>query len=63
MPGTHKFLIVGPMIKNKIISMEDQEEYQPGVGMLLFLVKHSRPYVVNMTRELSKASDGANPAS
>ena len=29
--------------------------------MLLFLVKHSRPVIANITRELSKANDSANP--
>ena len=36
--------------------------YQLGIGMLLYLVKHVRPDLANMTRELSKANDGANPA-
>ena len=27
-----------------------------------FLVKHSRPAIANVTRELSKANDSANPA-
>ena len=30
--------------------------------MLLYLVKHFCPNLANMTRELSKANDGANPA-
>ena len=30
--------------------------------MLLYLVIHSCPDLANMTRELSKANDGANPA-
>ena len=30
--------------------------------MLLYLVKHSCPNLVNATRELSKVNDGANPA-
>ena len=33
-----------------------------GIGILLFLVKHSRSDIANVTRELSKANDGANPA-
>ena len=31
-----------------------------GVGMLLFLVKHSQPDIANCTHELSKVLDGAN---
>ena len=30
--------------------------------MLLYLVKHLRPNLANVTRELSKENDGANPA-
>ena len=44
------------------ISVEDQRTYRSGMGMLLSLVKHSRPDIANVTRELSKANDGANPA-
>ena len=29
--------------------------------MLLFLVKHSRPDVVNVIRDLPKANDGVSP--
>ena len=46
----------------KKISVEDQRIYPSGVGMLLYLVKHSQPNLANATRELSKANDGANPA-
>ena len=31
------------------------------VGMLLYLVKHSHPDLINATRESSKANYGANP--
>ena len=56
-----KFLIVRPMIKSETILMEDQNKFWLGVGILFFLVKHSRPDVSSMARELSKAKDGANP--
>ena len=55
-----KFLIVCPIIKSQKISAEDQEKYWSGVGMLLFLVKHSRPDIANATIELSKANDGVS---
>ena len=42
--------------------MKDQRMYQSGVCMLLYLVKHSCPDIANVTRELSKANNGANPA-
>ena len=34
--------------------------YRSGVGMLLYLVKHSRPDLANPIRELSKVLDGPN---
>ena len=50
-----------PTEEREKISVEDQRIYRSGVGMLLYLVKHSRPNMANVTRELSKANDGANP--
>jgi hypothetical protein len=49
---------------NTKVLTEDQEMYQSGVGMLLYLVKHLRPNIanVNVVRELSKVMDGATPA-
>ena len=61
MPGMPKFLIVRPMIKIEKISAEDQKEYWLGVGVLLYLVKHSRPDIANATMELLKANNGVNP--
>ena len=61
-PGMPKCFIVRPMIDSEKISAEDQNEYQPRVGMLLFLVKHSRPDIANATRNLSKSNDGVNSA-
>ena len=60
-PGKLKCLIVRPMEESKKISMEGQQEYQTGVGMLLYLVKHLHPNLTNMTRELSKANNVVNP--
>ena len=45
-----------------LVSSEDQALYRSGVGMLLYLVKHSRPDIANVVRELSKVMDGATPA-
>ena len=55
------------MIRNteesQAISREDQMKlYRSGVGMLLYLVKHSRPDIANPVRELSKVLDGTTPA-
>ncbi len=38
---------------------QTQTLYRSGVGMLLYLVKHSRPNLSNATRELAKVMDGA----
>ena len=37
--------------------------YRSGVGMLLYLVKHSRPDIANCVRELSKVLHGSTEAS
>lgn len=58
-PGTG---IVRPGKDDPKLSMEDQTIYRSGVGMLLYLVKHSRPDIANAVRELSKVMDGATPA-
>ena len=50
------------MIESKKISTKEQHDYQLGVGMLLYLVKHLHPNLANVTRELSKATDNANSA-
>jgi hypothetical protein len=41
------------------LSPTEQTTYRKGVGMLLYLVKHSRPDLSNAVRELSKVMDGA----
>ena len=45
------------------ISKEKHKLYRSGVGMLLYLVKHSRPDIANAVRELSKVLDSATDAS
>ena len=40
------------------MSAEKQTLYRSGVGMLLYLVKHSRPDIASCVRELSKVLDG-----
>ena len=61
MPGMPKVLIARLMIKSKMISVEDQKDYSSRVGMSFYLVKHLRPDIANMTRELSKTKNGVNP--
>jgi hypothetical protein len=58
-PGTPRSIIVKDSQQN--MSNDDQKLYRSGVGMLLYLVKHSRPDIANGVRELSKALDGVTP--
>ena len=54
----------GSILRNPIdkVDAEKQKIYRSGVGMLLYLVKHSRPDIANAVRELSKALDGTSAA-
>ena len=54
--------IVRPTIEDTKISLKDQTKFRSGVGMLLYLVKFSRPDICNAVRELSKVNDGATIA-
>ena len=44
-------------------SAEKHAQYPLGVGILLYLVKQSRPDIANCVRELSKVLDGPSEAS
>ena len=46
-----------------MVSKEKQANYRLGVSMLLYLVKHLRPDIVNTVKELSKSLDGCTEAS
>jgi hypothetical protein len=61
-PGAPRTVIMRPMQDDPLISIEDQSTFRSGVGMLLYLVKHSRPDIANAVRELSKVADGATAA-
>ena len=56
--GTHQ-RIVRPKEEDKLISKEMQTKCRSGIGMLLYLVKYSRPDLSNAFHELSKVNDGA----
>ena len=58
-PSTPGFNVVRNIPEAVFISDQDQKLYRSGVGMLLFLVKHTRPDLSNSTRELSKVMDKA----
>ena len=54
---------VREMEKALCLSGEKQTRYRSGVGMLLYLTKHSRPDIANAVRELCKVLDGATEGS
>ena len=58
-PAIPRTVILRPKVTDARLSAEDQSKYRSGVGMLLYLVKHSRPDIANAVRELSKVADGA----
>ena len=55
MPGARQVRADDPKM---MIPAEKNARYRTGVGMLLYLVKHSRPDIANCVRELSKVLDG-----
>ena len=54
--------IIRPAEKNGLLGLVEQKVYRSGVGMLLYLTKHSRPDISNSVRELAKVMDGATRA-
>ena len=46
----------------RVVDPEKHKIYRSGVGMLLYLVKYSRPDLANVVRELSKALDSPSLA-
>ena len=59
-PASSGYKVVRPQTEEEKLGDEDQKKYRSGVGSLLYLVKHTRPDLSNIVRELSKAMDGAN---
>jgi hypothetical protein len=58
-PAGPKTMVIRPKPGDPRINKEDQSKYRSGVGMLLYLVKHSRPDISIAVRELSKVCNGA----
>jgi len=58
-PSTPGFHVVRNTPNTIYIMDEEQKLYRSGVGMLLYLVKHSRPDLSNGTQELLKVMDKA----
>jgi hypothetical protein len=61
-PAAPKSVVMRPAKEDKLIEFEDQHKYRSAVGMLMYLVKHSRPDIANAVRELTKVLDGATEA-
>jgi hypothetical protein len=61
-PTTPKVTIVCPNKHDLLINPERQKLFRSGVGMLLYLVKHSRLDINNADRELTKITDQATEA-
>ena len=57
-PGTPGTGVIRPVDETDKIYPREQKLYRSGVGMLLYLVKHSRPDIANTVIELSKSMDG-----
>ena len=53
-PGTPRFKIVKSNEDIERMELEKQPRCRSGVGMLLYLIKYSRPNIDNVVRELSK---------
>ena len=62
-PGTPSLRQIRETDEAHTLSPSKQHRFRSGVGMLNYLVKHSRPDIANCTRELSKVLDGSTPAS
>jgi hypothetical protein len=59
-PGTPRFNVDKSNDVVETIEMDKQSRYRSGVGMLLYLIKNSRPDIANIVREPSKCMDGEN---
>ena len=59
MTDTQGIYIKGEKVFLQQEVLSTQSTYQSGVGILLWLMKHSRPDIANSVREASKVMDGA----
>ena len=58
-PARTGYAVVRPSGGGTLLSSEKQTRYCSGIGILMFLIKYSRPDISNSVRELSKVNDGA----
>jgi hypothetical protein len=61
-PAPPRSMVKRPDKEYILITIEQQTNFRSGVGMLLYLVKHSRFDIANSVREISKVADGATIA-
>ena len=59
-PSTPNFRLMRVKEGEGVLLSQEQTLYRCGVGILLYLVKQTRPNLANATRELSRAMDVAN---
>ena len=63
---SHRLYNVSSLLRNphNVIRVTEDKQtlFRSGVGMLLYLVKYSRPDIANAVRQMSKVLDGATPA-
>ena len=52
-PAGYKTVVMILMEGDTLINAEEQKRYRFGVGMLLYLIKHSRSDLANAIRELT----------
>jgi hypothetical protein len=57
--GTTCFKILRPTNELEVIKADLQSRFRSGVGIRLYLNKHSKPYIANVVRELAQCMDGA----
>jgi hypothetical protein len=57
-PGTPRFKIVRPNDEIDGVNAMMQSRYRSGVGMFLYLIKHSRPDIADVVRKLSSVWTG-----
>ena len=53
-PGTPGMSNMKPRMDDDVVNNEMQMLFRSGTGMLLYLVKHSRPDITNSVRELTR---------
>ena len=61
-PGTPGQGLVTAKSEEDKVPIEQHKRYRTGLGMLLYMIKHSRPDMANSVRELTKCVDGSTPA-